>query len=147
MNPLYHFCCALFCYALYHVDLHVVMTSRYRYVIFSRVTDACTQQWTNHSPWMKNLRFLEAGFLSSLSIPDLGDWPPNLTIRKVINFTRHQGSTLLHLHTEIGKRRKFILKLAKALLAFGAPSHRIESQLTAAATILGVSAGRSSIKQ
>ncbi|PFH54823.1 hypothetical protein AMATHDRAFT_72583 [Amanita thiersii Skay4041] len=38
------------------------------------------------------------------------------------------------------KRRKFILKLAKALLAFGAPSHRIESQLTAAATILGVEA-------
>ncbi|KAK2461627.1 hypothetical protein APHAL10511_006090 [Amanita phalloides] len=41
---------------------------------------------------------------------------------------------------ETAKRRKFILKLAKALLAFGAPSHRIESQLTAAATILGVSA-------
>ncbi|KAF8349736.1 hypothetical protein F5887DRAFT_942173 [Amanita rubescens] len=41
---------------------------------------------------------------------------------------------------EIAKRRKFILRLAKALLAFGAPSHRIESQLTAAATILGVSA-------
>lgn len=48
-------------------------------------------------------------------------------------------------YTEIGKRRKFILKLAKALLAFGAPSHRIESQLAAAATILGVSAGGSSI--
>ncbi|KAF8203194.1 hypothetical protein BJ912DRAFT_842444 [Pholiota molesta] len=33
-------------------------------------------------------------------------------------------------------RRKFILKLAKALLTFGAPSHRIESQLLAAAKIL-----------
>ncbi|PPQ63006.1 hypothetical protein CVT24_006112 [Panaeolus cyanescens] len=34
------------------------------------------------------------------------------------------------------KRRQFILKLAKALLAFGAPSHRIESQLQAASEIL-----------
>jgi uncharacterized membrane protein YjjP (DUF1212 family) len=50
-------------------------------------------------------------------------------------------STLHSYRTEIAKRRKFILRLAKALLAFGAPSHRIESQLTAAATILGVSAG------
>ncbi|KAF8641114.1 hypothetical protein AX17_000756 [Amanita inopinata Kibby_2008] len=41
---------------------------------------------------------------------------------------------------EAVKRRKFILKLAKALLVFGAPSHRIESQLAAAATILGASA-------
>ncbi|KAI0322700.1 hypothetical protein OF83DRAFT_1048844 [Amylostereum chailletii] len=38
----------------------------------------------------------------------------------------------------VSKRRKFILKLTKALLAFGAPSHRIESQLTAASQILGV---------
>ena len=42
---------------------------------------------------------------------------------------------------ELAKRKKFILKLAKALLAFGAPSHRIESQLAAAAEILGVTAG------
>ncbi|PPQ64523.1 hypothetical protein CVT26_002062 [Gymnopilus dilepis] len=33
-------------------------------------------------------------------------------------------------------RRNFILKLAKALLTFGAPSHRIESQLLAASKIL-----------
>ncbi|KAA1467895.1 DUF1212-domain-containing protein [Dentipellis sp. KUC8613] len=44
-------------------------------------------------------------------------------------------------HTESSaRRRKFILKLAKALLAFGAPSHRIESQLFAASKILSVKA-------
>ncbi|PPQ67095.1 hypothetical protein CVT25_005696 [Psilocybe cyanescens] len=37
---------------------------------------------------------------------------------------------------DIETRRKFILKLAKALLTFGAPSHRIESQLLAASSIL-----------
>lgn len=39
------------------------------------------------------------------------------------------------------KRRKFVLKLAKALLTFGAPSHRIESQLVAASDILDAHAG------
>ncbi|KIJ68213.1 hypothetical protein HYDPIDRAFT_82792, partial [Hydnomerulius pinastri MD-312] len=34
------------------------------------------------------------------------------------------------------KRRKFMLKLAKCLLSFGAPSHRIESQLSTASQIL-----------
>jgi uncharacterized membrane protein YjjP (DUF1212 family) len=37
-------------------------------------------------------------------------------------------------------RRKFILNLAKALLSFGAPSHRIESQLVSASDILGAKA-------
>jgi uncharacterized membrane protein YjjP (DUF1212 family) len=37
---------------------------------------------------------------------------------------------------DLDKRRKFILRLAKALLMFGAPSHRIESQLVAASTLL-----------
>lgn len=45
--------------------------------------------------------------------------------------------------TEVTKRRKFILKLAKALLSFGAPSHRIESQLAAASEILDAQAGSS----
>ena len=36
-------------------------------------------------------------------------------------------------------RQKFILRLARALLSFGAPSHRIESQLHSAGEILGVS--------
>ncbi|KAH7930553.1 DUF1212-domain-containing protein [Leucogyrophana mollusca] len=38
------------------------------------------------------------------------------------------------------KRRKFMIKLAKSLLAFGAPSHRIESQLTSASEILDAKA-------
>ncbi|TFY81848.1 hypothetical protein EWM64_g2171 [Hericium alpestre] len=46
--------------------------------------------------------------------------------------TRHNESS--------GTRRKFILKLAKALLSYGAPSHRIESQLFAASKILEVKA-------
>jgi hypothetical protein len=37
-------------------------------------------------------------------------------------------------------RKKFILTLAKSLLSFGAPSHRIESQLGSAAKILRVNA-------
>lgn len=37
---------------------------------------------------------------------------------------------------DIDKRRAFMLKLAKCLLAFGAPSHRIESQLATASQIL-----------
>ncbi|KAJ6544732.1 hypothetical protein B0H10DRAFT_1350210 [Mycena sp. CBHHK59/15] len=37
---------------------------------------------------------------------------------------------------EVVIRRKFILKLAKALMSFGAPSHRIESQLAAASKVL-----------
>ena len=35
-----------------------------------------------------------------------------------------------------------MLKLAKALLSFGAPSHRIESQLSAASNILDAQAGQ-----
>ncbi|KAJ7180244.1 DUF1212-domain-containing protein [Mycena crocata] len=38
------------------------------------------------------------------------------------------------------KRQDFLLKLARALMTFGAPSHRIESQLIAAARILEVEA-------
>lgn len=42
--------------------------------------------------------------------------------------------------TSIIHRHNFLLKLAKALMTFGAPSHRIESQLLAAARILEVDA-------
>ncbi|KAG8218623.1 hypothetical protein J3R82DRAFT_4287 [Butyriboletus roseoflavus] len=38
------------------------------------------------------------------------------------------------------KRHQFLLKLARALMTFGAPSHRIESQLVAAARILEINA-------
>ncbi len=37
-------------------------------------------------------------------------------------------------------RQQFIMKLARALMTFGAPSHRIEAQLVAAARILEVDA-------
>ncbi|TEB35596.1 DUF1212-domain-containing protein [Coprinellus micaceus] len=40
----------------------------------------------------------------------------------------------------LANRHVFLLKLARALMTFGAPSHRIESQLTAAARILEVQA-------
>ncbi|TFL05965.1 hypothetical protein BDV98DRAFT_499548 [Pterulicium gracile] len=38
------------------------------------------------------------------------------------------------------ERQEFLLRLARALMAFGSPSHRIESQLVAAARILDVEA-------
>ena len=52
------------------------------------------------------------------------------------------GSVLMLSNSEVKQRRKFILILAKALLSFGAPSHRIESQLAAASKILGAEAGQ-----
>ncbi|KAG6903500.1 hypothetical protein C0995_005523 [Termitomyces sp. Mi166 len=42
--------------------------------------------------------------------------------------------------TSMINRQEFLIKLAKALMIFGAPSHRIESQLIAAARILEVEA-------
>ncbi|KII94210.1 hypothetical protein PLICRDRAFT_102260 [Plicaturopsis crispa FD-325 SS-3] len=54
--------------------------------------------------------------------------------------SHHLSSTCLCQCSEVVVRRKFILKLAKALLKFGAPSHRIESQLTAASQILDAQA-------
>jgi uncharacterized membrane protein YjjP (DUF1212 family) len=41
-------------------------------------------------------------------------------------------------HTAIESRHIFLITLSKALMKFGAPSHRIEAQLKAAATILDV---------
>ncbi|KAH7885933.1 DUF1212-domain-containing protein [Phlebopus sp. FC_14] len=52
---------------------------------------------------------------------------------------RTQSSITKHVQ-DVDKRRKFILKLAKCLLGFGAPSHRIESQLSTAAQILDAKA-------
>ncbi|TFK29373.1 DUF1212-domain-containing protein [Coprinopsis marcescibilis] len=42
--------------------------------------------------------------------------------------------------TSLRNRQRFLLKLARALMTFGAPSHRIESQLIAAGRILEVQA-------
>lgn len=48
-------------------------------------------------------------------------------------------AVLAHL-VDILTRQSFILKLAKALMVFGAPSHRIESQLAATALVLEIDA-------
>lgn len=45
---------------------------------------------------------------------------------------------LSHVVPAIALRQKFLITFAKALLTFGAPSHRIESELLAAARILEV---------
>ncbi|KAH9898182.1 hypothetical protein C8Q73DRAFT_683941 [Cubamyces lactineus] len=47
-------------------------------------------------------------------------------------------SQIVHHVEDYVARQKFILRLAKALLSFGAPSHRIESQLHSAGEILDV---------
>ncbi|KAG8705603.1 hypothetical protein FRC08_001582 [Ceratobasidium sp. 394] len=46
---------------------------------------------------------------------------------------------VLNINT-VPDRQKFILRLAKALMTYGAPSHRIESQLIAAARVLEIDA-------
>ncbi|OSD03294.1 DUF1212-domain-containing protein [Trametes coccinea BRFM310] len=47
-------------------------------------------------------------------------------------------SAIVHHVEDYVSRQKFLLRLAKALLSFGAPSHRIESQLHSAGEILDV---------
>lgn len=49
---------------------------------------------------------------------------------------RYHSSVEAH----IDLRRRFVLKMARALMLFGAPSHRVESQLNALASVLGVDA-------
>ncbi|GAA6030523.1 hypothetical protein JCM8097_006187 [Rhodosporidiobolus ruineniae] len=51
----------------------------------------------------------------------------------------HRDAIVNHVATLLQKQ-EFILKLAKALMTFGAPSHRLESQLNATAAVLGVNA-------
>ncbi|KNZ55474.1 uncharacterized protein VP01_2668g1 [Puccinia sorghi] len=53
--------------------------------------------------------------------------------------TRHVAVTFFLL-PDILKRQNFILKLAQALMKTGAPSHRLESQLTATARVLEIDA-------
>ncbi|CAH7682335.1 hypothetical protein BY996DRAFT_4591786 [Phakopsora pachyrhizi] len=52
---------------------------------------------------------------------------------------RRRASITMHV-ADILKRQNFILKLAKALMATGAPSHRLESQLSATAKVLEIDA-------
>ncbi|KAG6887863.1 hypothetical protein C0995_012114 [Termitomyces sp. Mi166 len=60
-------------------------------------------------------------------------------LRNVVR-TKNTGTAIVNNVEDVMNRRKFILKLAKALLSFGAPSHRIESQLKAASDILDTQA-------
>ncbi|KAJ3869467.1 MAG: DUF1212-domain-containing protein [Lentinula lateritia] len=58
---------------------------------------------------------------------------------------RHRRKHLMRVKIEFNvtsmvNRQEFLIKLARALMTFGAPSHRIESQLIAAARILEVEA-------
>ncbi|WVW84468.1 hypothetical protein I302_106502 [Kwoniella bestiolae CBS 10118] len=52
---------------------------------------------------------------------------------------KRRASIQLHV-ADILTRQQFVLKLAKALMTFGAPSHRIESQLGATALVLEIDA-------
>ncbi|BGP21069.1 hypothetical protein JCM10213_007587 [Rhodosporidiobolus nylandii] len=52
---------------------------------------------------------------------------------------KHKDAITAHVATLLQKQ-DFILKLAKALMTFGAPSHRLESQLNATAAVLNVNA-------
>lgn len=51
-----------------------------------------------------------------------------------------ESVTLMTRNPDIDKRRKFILTLAKSLLTFGSPSHRIDTQLSTASKILDAKA-------
>ncbi|KAF8140418.1 DUF1212-domain-containing protein [Boletus edulis] len=51
--------------------------------------------------------------------------------------TNYSAKQRLH---KLDKRRKFILILAKCLLTFGSPSHRIDTQLSTASDVLGAQA-------
>nr|GAT47838.1 predicted protein [Mycena chlorophos] len=66
---------------------------------------------------------------------------PAIPISNIISTKARRPSAIVHNVTELDNRIKFILKLANALVTFGAPSHRIESQLVAASKILDVQAG------
>ncbi|KAJ3869565.1 hypothetical protein EV359DRAFT_76541 [Lentinula novae-zelandiae] len=64
---------------------------------------------------------------------------PSVPVLSVLQSARQRSVITKHLE-DIQIRQKFLLKLSKALLSFGAPSHRISSQLAAATEILGAEA-------
>ncbi|PFH52842.1 hypothetical protein AMATHDRAFT_189031 [Amanita thiersii Skay4041] len=64
-----------------------------------------------------------------------------ITMRKLDYKARQKLRTRIRIEFNLSPmehRQEFLLKLARALMTFGAPSHRIESQLVAAARILEV---------
>lgn len=73
--------------------------------------------------------------------PDDDDEDEKYTQPRRKSFDRRKSATTITNHvSHVLSRQKFILKLAKALMTFGAPSHRIESQLNATANVLEVDA-------
>jgi uncharacterized membrane protein YjjP (DUF1212 family) len=89
-------------------------------------------------------------FLKAVSHPLLDVSPfsqkggARLSLRVMLKVCRLLSDNIVCHHSlarpDIDKRRRFILKLAKALLSYGAPSHRIESQLVSASEILDTQA-------
>ncbi|PWN96370.1 DUF1212-domain-containing protein [Tilletiopsis washingtonensis] len=67
----------------------------------------------------------------------------SMQLKREAQYTHRRSScttTITANTAHVMHRQKFILKLAKALMLFGAPSHRIESQLNATANVLEVDA-------
>ncbi|KAI0720004.1 hypothetical protein C8T65DRAFT_634556 [Cerioporus squamosus] len=78
----------------------------------------------------------EAGQEKSRASASSGKKPTYLERCSILR-ERKQSQVIHHVEDYVA-RQKFLLRLAKALLSFGAPSHRIESQLHTAGEILDV---------
>lgn len=77
-------------------------------------------------------------FKSSLKLDKIGD--PTIVLNINSEWPSADRICVTYAFLAISDRQKFILRLAKALMTYGAPSHRIESQLIAAARVLEVDA-------
>ncbi|KAF9270039.1 DUF1212-domain-containing protein [Marasmius fiardii PR-910] len=103
------------------------VTARAQELLWSEKRKSLNERAVEGCPWsLESLMYL----LFSLRYIVYDALPPLFTTSKVARL-------LLKLPFNLDTRRKFLLKLAKALLTFGAPSHRIQSQLSAASDILG----------
>ncbi|KAJ7904657.1 DUF1212-domain-containing protein [Mycena olivaceomarginata] len=97
--------------------------------------DPITDEWT---PWRPNT----SDFLDPDDPRDPADIDKNvLRLMDYKSRRKHLMRAKIEFNvTSMINRQDFLLKLARALMTFGAPSHRIESQLLAAARILEVEA-------
>ncbi|PIL31734.1 hypothetical protein GSI_06438 [Ganoderma sinense ZZ0214-1] len=85
------------------------------------------------------LRRMSASSLYEQGERDEGEKVREMSYRDRSHSIREMRRTSIVDHVEdYVSRQKFILRLAKALLSFGAPSHRIESQLHSAGETLNV---------
>ncbi|KAH8099374.1 hypothetical protein BXZ70DRAFT_296067 [Cristinia sonorae] len=85
-----------------------------------------------------------ASQVSGLSSTNGEDRPPFDTkesYREKVQRMRSRSREIIENHVDYEGRKDFVAWLAKALLSFGAPSHRIESQLNSAAEILKLNVG------